>query len=229
MVDAEDLTFVRVLGEGLVEGLGGGEVMAERFFDDEPLAGGIGLLATEEVGGGEMSGDALELAGERGQVEDTVGAQLIVGGVFDLVAQARERFRVGEVALTIREHACEAGPDLVRSWAGAGELVECGPQFRTPLVIGLGSAGEADDAAGSGELVFLVKMVEGRDELAGGEVAACAEDDDGAGLDGFTSKVQATDEEFVEGIGSVHGGERWLRACMLATLPGEAACQTGAG
>ena len=82
--------------------------------------------------------------------------------------------------------------------AGAGNLAVHLGQAGAEFVVGFVAAGEADDLHAGRQFAIDGEVVEGRDELAVGEVAGGAEDDDGARL-----RHRAGDEVFAEGI--AHG------------------------
>src|SRR5581483_66029 len=69
-------------------------------------------------------------------------------------------------------------PDFFVHRFGARKLVERRPQFLPPRRIGLLTPGKPDDAECRRHLLFLVQMIERRDELARRQVAAGPEDDD---------------------------------------------------
>jgi hypothetical protein len=52
---------------------------------------------------------------------------------------------------------------------------------------------------------LAVELIEGRDEFAGGEIAAGTEDDDGAGEDRSLGTIQAAGQELIERIEIIHG------------------------
>lgn len=74
----------------------------------------------------------------------------------------------------------ELGPEVVEF--GASFFFEAGGEFVAELLIGPVAAGEADDGVFAGEVAASGEVIECGDELAMGEVAGRAEEDDGAGV-----------------------------------------------
>ena len=73
MVNAADLLLVGEAGQFPVQRAGGGEVMAERFLDDDALPGGTVLV--QQPGAMDLLDDFAELAGRNGQVKQQVFPQ----------------------------------------------------------------------------------------------------------------------------------------------------------
>src|SRR5262249_24503147 len=73
MVNAKDLLFARVTGELGVELMGGGQIVAERFFDDNALPACLAIFA-EHARVVDLLDDFAELAGHRSEIEQDVVA-----------------------------------------------------------------------------------------------------------------------------------------------------------
>jgi hypothetical protein len=206
MVDAKDLAFVGVLCEGDVALLGGGEVVTERFFDEES-APVIVLVwrGAEQAGLIEVLGHDGELAGGDREVEECARPGLGVGRVEER-GEVLVSGWLGEIALAIVEEAGEVGPGIRIERAVCGDVLVDGlAEIGAPLVVGFGASREADDPGGVGEEFLAVELIEGRDEFAGGEIAAGTEDDDGAGEDRSLGTIQAAGQELIERIEIIHG------------------------
>src|SRR5437868_3888270 len=72
---------------------------------------------------------------------------------------------------------------------GARELIKRLFQFTAPRIICLWAARKADNANRVRQLFANEKLVESRDQFAGGKVAASAKNHDRAGLDVFAGRV----------------------------------------
>ena len=68
MIDAIDLVLVPEREQRLVQGVGRGEVLAKRLFDDDPFPS----RQTSEAGGGKLLVDHSEEVGRNRQVEKRV-------------------------------------------------------------------------------------------------------------------------------------------------------------
>lgn len=85
VVDPVDLVFFPVLADGLVELVGGLEVGAEGFFDDEAV---VAVPGVDDVA--EVHGDDAKDIGRQGQIKDAV---VFLGSLFeslDVVIQFQE-------------------------------------------------------------------------------------------------------------------------------------------
>ena len=98
---------------------------------------------------------------------------------------------VRQVADAVKNIFRERRPDFFIHRFGAGKLVERRAQFCAPRSIRLLASREADDAERRGHLLLLEQLIERGDQLARREVAARAEDDDGAGVEIFVAAVTA--------------------------------------
>ena len=191
MVDAEDLFFVGVTGEIGVEFLSRFEVVAERFLDNDALPMRAGLFAMEEFGVVEMFDDFGELAGRRGEIEEEIVAELGVAESVEIGGKLFVGVAIGEITAGVMKIFGEVLPGAFVDGFGAGELVEGGAEFGAPLVVGFLATRETDDAEGVWERFLDEEMVERGDEFAGSEVAAGAEDDDGARVYDFARLAEA--------------------------------------
>ena len=191
VVDAVDLPLVEALANDGVERARAVEVAAERLFDHDPhpapvvavFAGHTRRAALVQPGFAEALDDHREQARRRGQVEDAVAAG-VLGRVeaVEGVAQAPVAFGIVELALHVAHGAQHvvAGARLGR--AGAEEAVDRVARQPAHVLPGQRLAAVADQREAERQDVVAGQVVQGRDELAAGEVAGDAEQHDGAGL-----------------------------------------------
>ena len=85
--------------------------------------------------------------------------------------------RIGEITNAIKDVRGKRRPDFFVHGFGPRKLIQILAQLLTPRVVGLFAPGEPNHAVVSGHLFFFVQVVKSGDELARGEVAARAEDD----------------------------------------------------
>jgi hypothetical protein len=170
VVDAEDLVLLEDGPDCLVDGAGGGEVAADRLFHHHPALGG------HQVVGRQVLRHRAEQGRCRGEVEDADPVGLAVA-----LEDARQLLPAGAAA-RIQRHVVEAAQEtledlradlLVGGKAADGglDLLDIGPA--ADLL-----SREADDPAFGRDLVVAVAVVEAGQELAHGEVAGAAEDDE---------------------------------------------------
>jgi len=114
MINAVDGLLIKRSKQGPVQGLGGGQIMAEGFFEDDARAIRAARL-----------GQLLHNGGEDGRRDSHVegGAQRAV----ELLPQRLERRRIGIVTAHIAEQGAQSGarigiefPALFKAGAGAG-------------------------------------------------------------------------------------------------------------
>ena len=175
VVDAEDLRLVEQAAEEAVELLGAVEVVAEGLLEDQARA----LDVREAAAVVELFGDELHRRRGGREVEDARRrlARLGVEGV-EVLAQAAEGRGVGEVGPAVFEVGGEDLPGPVLGLPLPAELVH--PVARVLEVDGrvLLLDVEGDDLERLGERLVQPEVVEGRHQLAPGQVAAAAEDDE---------------------------------------------------
>ncbi len=167
MVDAEDAAFRKDGAELVVDDIGAGAVMADRLLDDDARTGRRQPLfaetlrhRTEEIGTGrEIEGaNALVRPQEGQKLRPAVMAHDVDGNVVDPGEEAVHR-RVGVVV-------------------GGAEFDERVLHRRAKRVAVVVAARDTDDTGRFGELLAFLPMHERRVELAVGEVACAAEDDE---------------------------------------------------
>jgi hypothetical protein len=188
VVDPIDLVLGEHVGDRAIERSRGFEVIAKGLLDDHarpaPLgADGTIALARRESGVMEMAHDLRVEARWNGQVEEAVSGGAAVP--IDAIEALRELgvgSRVVEVAALVFDRGGDGLPDLRLDRAVATVLVDPGQQVIAELVIGPFASREAH----AGELRWQEPVeeavVEGRSELALGEVARRAADDHRARL-----------------------------------------------
>ena len=143
MVDPIGVGLLERVVDDLVQMLGGGEVGAEGFLDDDARpATGLRLV---EPGVFQVDEDFIEELGGGGDVEKPVALAAVLGvdGV-ELLREAAVAVGIGEFRGVIGNGLDEAVPDLL-VMAGAGnlavQLFKSGAEFR----VGFFPAGETDD------------------------------------------------------------------------------------
>ena len=198
VVDAENLLLVHEPGQLVVQLERGGEVGAEGFLDDDALPLARRLHALEQVRAAELLHHRAELAGGNGEVEQQVVPQLRHTERRELLLEPRVGSGVGQVALAVGDVRGELRPNRLVHLLAAAELLHARLQFIAPRRVVLLAPREADDAHRAGQRLLREQVIERGDELADGEVAARAEDDDGAGSHGLAPVVEPARHEFVE-------------------------------
>ena len=178
VVDAEHARRVEHLGDHAVELLGAGQVMAERFFDDDATPGTLGGFRQAAVG--QLAGDLREGARRYGHVERVVAAGTAVAVEFGHgVGQAFERLGVVEGSL----HEADAGGELL-----PGRFLERRAAVRLhvlldeilEMVLGPVAACEPGQAEARRQQAAVGQIVDGGKQLLAGQIAGHAEDHDAA-------------------------------------------------
>ena len=171
VVDAEDLRLVEDRADGVVDRLRRGEVVPDRLLQHDP-----GHLVDQAVLG-QACRDGAEEAGCAGQVVDPDAA-----GV-DVPEPLGERAPVGLV--DVDADVLEAGDELFGRLGvevgGGHEAGQLAADLVAVAVVVEACSRRGDDADVGGQLPVAVALVEGGQQLADGEVAGAAEDDDVAG------------------------------------------------
>ena len=176
VVDAIDLVFGEDLVDGGVQLPGRLQAGAEGLFDDD-AAGAVVLDG--QAGGAEMGDGRLVVLRRRGQVIDPRG----VAAAFPLAqspAQGGKVFPLGNVARHVIDRRRQRLP---------GRGVECfadivggrAAKILPPRVVAERGAGEADDPRAFGQPPLAEDFVQGGHQLAAGQVAGSAENNDGLG------------------------------------------------
>ena len=146
-----------------------------------------------------------ELAGRNSEVKQEVAAQGLAAEAVQLLGQLRIGRGIGQVPLAVEDMLREFLPNDFVHRLGARELVQGRPQLAAPRSVGLLPARKADDAKILRHLFLLAEMVQGGNELARGEVAARAKDNDRARLNRLAPFTQATRHQVVKLRRLVHG------------------------
>ncbi len=170
MVDAEDVLFQEHRAQRVVDRRRALPVVADRLLDDDARARRGQSLRADALGDGrEQIGAGGEIIGAHALVAVhqrlELAPALLAGRVERLVADARQEFLDRLAAVGLAEF----------------------PQGVAHAVLKLGArhlaARDADDARRVGELVDLLAVIERRKQLAVGEVAGAAENDEVEGID----------------------------------------------
>ncbi len=220
MVDAEDPLLAGIAGQLVVELQGRVQVVAERFLDHNPLPAGL-VVPAQQAGPMHLLDDLPELAGHDGKVKEDVPAQWRAAKRAELPLQFRVSRRIGEVAPAIDDVLREVPPDRFIDRLGAGKLVQRLPQLLPPGGIGLLAARDANDAEIRRHLLLFAQVIQGRDELAGSQIAAGPENHDGARFRQFARLPQAAGHEIVKfrPFSLVHSRNIARNCRRISTLP----------
>ena len=177
MIDAVDLGFFEGAMQFGAELLSAGQVVAERLFDDDAAPAG----ALANVGGGDALRDGNVLAGLCGKVEQHVAAGM-AGGIdfFQTGVQRRKKSGVVEVARHVEYALGEGGPDVGVKGRILQEFLDGREHFLAELIVGHGGARDTQDGESGVQAALVGQPVEGRQQLAFGEIAIGSEDDHGA-------------------------------------------------
>ena len=146
------------------------------------------------------------------EVEESVaaGAVLRIDGI-EPAGERVEGGRVGEIHPVVREALGEGPPHRVVDGLDPAELLERCQDLRPERIVVVGAATDGQDHELMGEQVRPPQLVEGRDDLAMGEVAGRAhQDEDGWIRDPLEAEALAQ-----------HVGRR-LRPRRSLGLPGQA-------
>ncbi len=175
MVDAEDLRFLKVVGECAVQRLCRFQVVPDRFLDHDsrpfPVCRQAGIV--------DEARDFAKQRGRRGHVENALsfGAPLL----FQACAQVAE-FHIRcvgfEIALQIADVRRELLPLLDRGFPAAGELPDSLMQTLAQGVLAECDAVHRDNRKMHRNTVALREVKQGRHQLPPGQVAGSAEDDE---------------------------------------------------
>ena len=142
-----------------------------------------GAVLVQQAGAMDLLDDFAELAGLSGQIKQQVFPQRPAAERGQHFFQLFVGRGVGEIALAIKKICRELPPDLFVHRFGAGKLVERGAQFLPPRFVGLFAPRKADDAERRRHLLVLAQMIKRGNQLARGQIAARAKNDDGAGFE----------------------------------------------
>ena len=167
VVDAEGVGFVEDGADGVVDGAGGVEVVADGLFEHD-----AGAVAGQAGGLEVLAGGAVE-GGRGGEVEDAdaVGVRREQGG------EGVETAGLGGVAAGVMQDAEELGHHGGFALGLADEMLERLGSPAAELVVVERRTGGADDAALGVELLVAEAMIERGQQFAHGQVAGRAEHD----------------------------------------------------
>ncbi len=198
VVDPEDLVLLEHRADRVVDLAGGGQVVAERLLEHQARGGG------DQAVRGEPLADPAEQRRADGEVEhpDAVAdrelldqrgpARLVVDVEADVGEPVDEPLDRGPVVLGVELGGAHEARQLAADLVAVAGLVEAG-------------AGDRDDAGLRRQLAVAVAEVEGGEELADGQVAGAAEDDEVAGRDGSGRGTGSGGHlRFSLGTGQVH-------------------------
>ena len=195
VINAVHLMFPERLVHPVVQRDGGSEIMPEGFFDDDPPpAFGFG----RHVGGGQIvAGGAIELR-RGGQIIEAVG-----GLAFNLAQPPIHLvviFRHFQVAPHVADARRKLGPRLFIE--GAAIAAHALAQVFAEKIIAPVATRHANDPCAVPQAPFFTVVEQRGDQLALGQVAGGAKNDDGGG--------------FRLGNLITHDGTRWLVVPLLA-------------
>ena len=178
MIDAEDLGFVEEFGEVAVQGPGRVQVAAERLFHHDAVPHAVLV----ELRPGQFPGHGLDHGGWQAQVKDAVGPGIPLPVlVRQLPGQFAEDLGLLQVGGHEGQVSGEAAPALFGQGA-AGVLVHARFEVAVKGLLFHMLVAGADDAKLFRQPAIHVKAIDGRDELAPGQVAGGSEDDKNRGL-----------------------------------------------
>src|SRR5581483_5184852 len=178
VVDPVNLVLLEVRQELAVQRARGGAVVAERLLDDQPRP-----AAPLPAAASEHADERRKRRRRHGQVEDAVAAGPA------LLVQLREQLEqppfltAADVARDVAHRRGEPLPDA-RVEPVTPEPLDRLLHLRAELVVRQLRAGDADERESLGEHVPGRQLVDGREELAVGQVPRRAEDDERAGVRG---------------------------------------------
>jgi hypothetical protein len=181
VVDPVDLRLAERLGDAPVQRPGRGQIAAERLLDDDAAAASRPLarfLASQAGLGETLHDDRIGRRG-RGQVVEVAAA----GGTFAIqLGQSRGQAgiarRVLKIERVVVEPLGEAVPLGRLGGAGAAVAGHALAHLAAELVVARRSPRYPEHGEGHGQSVLELKRVERGNELAPGQVAGGAEDDD---------------------------------------------------
>ncbi len=194
VVDAIDLRLAEDLADLAVEPLRGVQVVPERLLDDDPPPAAVVMLVVEPDPP-ELGDELGELRGLGGEVVEVVAARPVF--LVDLVeprGQGVEALRVVEVESLVGDALGERAPGVLVERQDAAELLErladLGPERL--VVVRPPTDGQQHELVR--QQVGPPQLVEGRDDLAMGEVAGRPEQDQDRRIrDALEAKALAQD------------------------------------
>nr|ART39972.1 J98 [uncultured bacterium] len=203
VVDAKDLLFRKDAADRLVDGLGAGQVVAQRFFEHHPGQG-----RNQSVPGQAFADRAKQPRGG-GQIEHPHAAC----AVLEPGRQGAEAVRVGAVHRQVVDAGAERAPGGVVEIGRGDELAAIVAEHAQVLVAAQAAAGQTQDAPAGRAFVVAKGVIQCRQQLAQGKVAGGTEEN-------HVEALQGTHH----GVGRSLGGFRGLASGLLFScqnpLPG---------
>ncbi len=188
MVDTIRLALRKGLGDGGDHFAGAVEVAADRLLDDDAGEGRLLVGVVDEAGALEPADAQVHEARRHGEVIDAAGgdAELLVDGLHAGL-EADVGVGVVEAARHEEEGAGVVGPValvevLAREAVDAVAGAVADPLVGVALDLALGRQAEADDGEVRRQHAVHVEVVDGRQQLAPGQIAGRPEDDELARL-----------------------------------------------
>ncbi len=192
MVDAENLSLARVAQQVVVQQVRRLEVVPERFLHHHALPMLVPLLDTvQQVGGVQLIDHLAEQAGRDREIKNEFAGEGLVAKPGKELGQACVRAGIREVAAMVGEIGGKSVPLGIVHIAGAGKRLDPGTHLGAPAFVRLFTAGHANHAERPRHLALGVEVIQRGDQLARGQVATRAEDDDGARLIRLAPILQA--------------------------------------
>ena len=182
VVDPVNLALIPLREHLLVQLDGRGQVVAERFLDDEPDPAFLALL---EAGGVDVRGDHPEDAGRDRHVEDDVALSVMLG--LEPVDDPGEIIigrRLAEVARRVVQPLGELGPEVGVEVGPGRELLDVLGHLVAELLRGHLVHRDADDGEPPGQEPVAGQVEQGGHEQSLGQVARGPEDDQDARVRG---------------------------------------------
>ena len=179
MVDAVDLRLAEDLVQLVIEPASGFQVAPEGLLDhDAAPARAVKLVIESDPA--HLADDLGYLGRLRGQVVEPVSgsAALRVEGIEPL-AEPVVAGVVGEVELLVSDALGQLGPGSLVDRLDARVLLQRRPNFGPKRIVGVGPPGHCHDAELGRQQVRPQQLVDGRHDLAVGQIAGCAEEHEG--------------------------------------------------
>ena len=172
VVDAENLVLVQRLVDLLVQFDRRREIGAEGFLKDDPAPAAI---LAELVGCIQVRDDDRKQLWRHRQVVQPTGVTAFPTG--DQLVETLEVGSLGVLAAQIVQTGGESRPLLIGERVG-GELARPGQQLLTKGLVRERGTAETDDAKVLRQSILQVQVEQRRHQLAFGQVAGCAKNDD---------------------------------------------------
>ena len=199
VVDPVDLLLAEDLAHFAVEADRRLEVAPERLLDDDPApAAAVHLVV--EAGPAELADDLREGRRLRREVVEAVaGGPLLLVVRVEVGAQVRVRGGIVEVGLEIGDPLRERIPDLRVERQHPAVLVERGLDLGPERSVGVRPPADRHEHELVGQQVRPPELEQGRDDLAVGQVAGPAEEDEHERV-GHPLEAQAFAERVLEAL-----------------------------